>query len=95
MFEHPDCQDITTDGNDDRTIYENMAERLKSSFLYSPERRLQRLLLIAEKLKAREVLYLLQKNCSFLPRTVPLFKEGFSKNGISLKVMSCDVVEKP
>ena len=71
---------------------EDMAQKIRNSFFYNVDKRLQKVIEIVKKMRINLVINFSQKNCGFLPQSIPIFQDYFSKSKIEFYNLGCDVV---
>ena len=74
-------------------FFEDLARKIETSFFFDVDRRIQKIVEIVKKTGADIVINFSQKNCSFLPKTIPAFRDHFKKNNIGFYNLGSDVIQ--
>ncbi len=74
-------------------FFEDLANKVKSNLFYDTDYRIKKIIDIVKKTKADMVLNLLQKNCSFLPKTVNRISRYLLYENIPIYNFGADVID--
>lgn len=76
----------------EETFFKDLARKIQTSFFYDVNKRVKRIAEMVEKMGVHIVINFSQKNCSFLPQSIPIFKDYFMKKNVGFYNLGCDVV---
>ncbi len=76
-----------------KSFFNDLAKRIEKNLFYTPEKRMEAIISLIDKLEIDGIIHFSQNNCRFLPPQVPLLQRKLSELGIPFVEVRGDAVE--